>query len=181
MSHFRWTNQSKQRWDTAACQRLLTLAEGPYNALRALISPLFSTISSSRRCAPLSDFPVVALVGMHISVLVGVLLPCLVVQCVAAAAVAPRQQGVPGVIQAPMWRRDGTRSVEADILRRDHLQRRQTVSVPLPGASNKLLYFANSTSCSSNSILTYSHHRHARPETRSANRHWVERYLGRST
>ena len=84
---------------------------------------------------------------MHISVLVGVLLRCLVVQCVAAAAVAPRQQqGVPGVIQAPMWRRDGTRSVEADILRRDHLQRRQTVSVPLPGASNKLLYFANSNS-----------------------------------
>ena len=90
---------------------------------------------------------------MHLSVFLGVLGVCL--PYVSGVALAPRQQGVPGVIQAPMWRRDGTRSVEADVLRRDHLQRRQTagtVSVPLPGASNKLLYFANSTFFSLNSI-----------------------------
>jgi hypothetical protein len=76
--------------------------------------------------------------------LVGVLSGALVID---AAVISPRGP-VPGVIQAPVWRRDQTRSVENDLARRAHLTKRQvsnTVSLNLDNANNKLLYFANST------------------------------------
>ena len=81
---------------------------------------------------------------MKVSLFVGA---GLFLQCVNGIAVFPRQQQVPGVVSAPVWRRDQTHNVEADLLRRAYLQKRQsnTVSLNLNGAENKLLYFANRT------------------------------------
>lgn len=78
---------------------------------------------------------------MKVSILVGL---GAVLQSVNAVAIVPRQQSVPGVVSAPMWRRDGTRSVENDILRRDRLLKRQSVTLDLISSVDKLLYFANS-------------------------------------
>src|SRR5579862_1609809 len=80
---------------------------------------------------------------MKVSILVGV---GYLLQCVNALAIAPRQQTVPGVISAPMWRRDETRSVQNDLARRERLLKRQSVPVTLANSADKLLYFANSTS-----------------------------------
>ena len=75
---------------------------------------------------------------------------------VNAAAFLPRQHQEihrdtnPGVISAPLWRRDETRSVENDIRRREQLSKRQTtgtVNLNLRNTANKLLYFANRTPC----------------------------------
>jgi len=63
------------------------------------------------------------------------------------AAVLPRQQSG-GVISAPVWRRDETRSIENDVRRRDHLVKRataDTVPLTLDNPPSKLLYYANST------------------------------------
>lgn len=83
---------------------------------------------------------------MKTSFLVGV---GLFLQGVTAVAIHPRQESTtPGVVQAPVWRRDETRSVQNDLLRREYLHKRatsNTVSLDLISASNKLLYFANST------------------------------------
>ena len=64
-------------------------------------------------------------------------------QLVTAVAIYPRHtQNVPGVVAAPMWRRDRTRSIENDIARRDRLTKREAVPVTLQNAEGKLLYFA---------------------------------------
>ena len=81
---------------------------------------------------------------MKIALLVGA---TVVLQGVQGVALFPRGQ-VPGVVSAPVWRRDETRNVAADLVRRDHLERRatsSTVSLDLINANNKLLYFANSS------------------------------------
>jgi hypothetical protein len=83
---------------------------------------------------------------MKISILVGV---TSVLQVVSALAVGPRQATGNGVITAPVWRRDQSRSVENDLARRNLLAKRQTantVPVALDNPPSKLLYFANSTS-----------------------------------
>jgi hypothetical protein len=71
----------------------------------------------------------------------------LFLQFVHGLAVHQRQIDIPGVISAPVWRRDASHSVENDITRRDHLLKRQvsnTVPLTLENAPSKLLYFANS-------------------------------------
>jgi len=85
-------------------------------------------------------------VEMKISILVGV---TSVLHVVSAYAVGPRQVGGNGVIAAPVWRRDQSRSVENDLARRDLLVKRQTantVPLALDNPPSKLLYYANSTS-----------------------------------
>jgi hypothetical protein len=83
-------------------------------------------------------------VSMKISIVLGV---ATLLQCISALAVSPRHPS--GVISAPVWRRDETRSVENDLTRRSKLTKRQTadtVALPLDNPPVKLLYFANSTS-----------------------------------
>jgi len=80
---------------------------------------------------------------MKVSILVGV---ATVLQVVSAYAVGPRQAGSNGVIAAPVWRRDQSRNVENDLVRRELLVKRQsnTVPVSLDNPPSKLLYYANS-------------------------------------
>lgn len=80
---------------------------------------------------------------MKASILVGV---TAVLQVASAFAVGPRQVASNGVIAAPVWRRDESRSVENDLARRDLLVKRQsnTVPVSLDNPPSKLLYYANS-------------------------------------
>ena len=66
--------------------------------------------------------------------------------CGAAVLHHPRQQSG-GVISAPVWRRDDTRSIENDVRRRDHFVKRataDTVPLTLDNPPSKLLYYANS-------------------------------------
>ena len=86
------------------------------------------------------------LLKMRFSILLGL---AVAVEGASGAAVLhhPRQQRG-GVISAPVWRRDETRSVENDVRRRDHLVRRatgDTVPLTLDNPPSKLLYYANST------------------------------------
>lgn len=79
---------------------------------------------------------------MKVSVILGV---AALFQCTNAMAVSPRHPF--GVISAPVWRRDQTRSVENDLTRRSQLTKRQTantVPLALDNPPVKLLYFANS-------------------------------------
>ena len=81
---------------------------------------------------------------MKISIIVGV---ASVLEIVSAFAVGPRQS-ITGIIAAPVWRRDRSRSVENDLARRDRLlNKRQANTVPLSldNPPSKLLYYANST------------------------------------
>jgi hypothetical protein len=91
---------------------------------------------------------------MWVSILLGI---GVLVESVTAAAFIPRQLDgvVQGVISAPLWRRDETRSVENDILRRDRLARRQssTVNVDLANTADKLLYFANGIASSYGGLM----------------------------
>jgi hypothetical protein len=85
---------------------------------------------------------------MKISILVGLAVAiegvCGVAVEVMARHQVPRQQGG-GVVAAPFSRRDGTRSVENDLRRRQELTKRgSTVSQVLDNPPSKLLYYANS-------------------------------------
>jgi hypothetical protein len=67
--------------------------------------------------------------------------------CVSGFAIHPRYN-TPGVVAAPIWRRDQTRSIENDFNRRDMLIGRATsgtLGVTLDNPPSKLLYYANST------------------------------------
>ena len=69
-----------------------------------------------------------------------------VLQAVNGVAIGPRHPS--GVVQAPIWRRDLTRSVENDLRRREHLSKRQTsntASLMLSNPPGNLLYLANGT------------------------------------
>jgi hypothetical protein len=102
----------------------------------------------------------------------------LFLQGVASFAIIPRQESsTPGVISAPVWRRDQTRSVENDLVRRDFLQKRatsNTVSLDLLSAANKLLYFANSTSLCIVSWANDSYDRNTRTKVGVTNRYWIQ-------
>ena len=66
---------------------------------------------------------------------------------VSGFAIHPRYN-TPGVVTAPVWRKDQTRSVENDLVRRDMLIKRATsgiVGLSLDNPPSKLLYYANST------------------------------------
>lgn len=72
----------------------------------------------------------------------------LFLQAVVSGRAGINLQGTsPGVILAPVWRKDRTRSVVNDHVRRDSLIERatsSTVGLTLDNPSNKLLYYANS-------------------------------------
>ena len=66
---------------------------------------------------------------------------------VSGSVIHPRFNA-PGVVTAPIGRRDRTRSVENDFVRREMLIRRATsgtVGLTLDNSPSKLLYYANST------------------------------------
>jgi hypothetical protein len=82
---------------------------------------------------------------MKVSIIFGV---GTVLQVVSGLAVYPRQISDRGFIHAPMWRRDQTRSVENDLVRRSHILKRATtdvVNLSLDNTPTKTLYYANST------------------------------------
>lgn len=82
---------------------------------------------------------------MKVSIFLGV---GALLQCVVSAWVISPRQNAPGVVQAPVRRRDQTRSVHNDYIRRDMLVRRATsgtVGLTLDNPPTKLLYFANSS------------------------------------
>jgi hypothetical protein len=100
---------------------------------------------------------------------------------VSAAAFLPRQvvPSTPGVVSAPVWRRDQTRCVESDIRRRDRLSKRQSNVVPvdLYNTAFRLLYFANS-------LFPFARANGSNNWDSSAafgiaDRYWVQRHLGR--
>jgi hypothetical protein len=81
---------------------------------------------------------------MKVSTFLGV---ATVLQCFVSGLVISPRQNTPGVIQAPVWRRDQTRSVENDRMRRSALSKRSTsgtVALTLDNPPSKLLYYANS-------------------------------------
>ena len=118
---------------------------------------------------------------MKVSILVGV---ATVLQVVSAFAVGPRQAASNnGIIAAPVWRRDESRSVENDLARRDLLVKRQsdTVPVSLDNPPSKLLYFANSnqpTLHGSSGLTESSYDRDAGSENSVTVGYGIKRYLG---
>jgi hypothetical protein len=69
--------------------------------------------------------------------------------CVVSGRVIAPRQDVAGVVQAVIWRRDQTRSVENDLSRRNALINRASsgpVALTLDNTPSKLLYYANSKS-----------------------------------
>jgi len=81
---------------------------------------------------------------MKVSIFLGV---AIVLQCFVGALVISPRQNTLGVVQAPVWRRDQTRSVESDRIRRSTLSKRATsgtVALSLDNPPSKLLYYANS-------------------------------------
>jgi hypothetical protein len=111
---------------------------------------------------------------MKVSILVGL---AVAIEGVYGLAVAARQQSG-GVVAAPFSRRDGTRSVENDLRRRQELTKRaNTVTQVLDNPPSKLLYYANSTAPNvSEGFLTLcdSHDWHSTPKSCFADRHGLE-------
>jgi hypothetical protein len=77
------------------------------------------------------------------------------------------------VVAAPVWRKQDSYSVEHELLRRQYLTKRQSVSQPLYNPPVKIGYYANGTfSCSL--LLMHSDDRNSWPTGVVADRYWVK-------